>query len=254
MRDMLRRAHDFSIPPMAASGNGSAASLSNWLSPRRIDRAPFRARQRRICIMQMTDCYWEDEERLSLQAHRRAALESRRDTAPTKDRPMPDTAQRGDRVLVQCLRLCERAPNEVPRRHQTLEFTVGSREVIAGLSTGVVGMSPGDVKQLQISVRDGFGAVRRRLIRTVPRQRFPDDMELYIGKRLTATGMKSGRRRRVTVIEVHPNAVIVDSNHPLAGKVLQVEVQLLALDSFSAAHPKPESNANHSRKSTGDAH
>lgn len=63
----------------------------------------------------------------------------------------------------------------------------------------------------------------------------------YIGKRFTSTGLKSGRRRRVKVIGINPDTVIVDANHPLAGRVLDVEVQLLALDSFSSEHGQLQS-------------
>jgi peptidylprolyl isomerase len=149
---------------------------------------------------------------------------------------MKTTAERGDRVRVECLRLCDRAESEMPRRQRTLEFTVGGRGVIAGISRGVVGMSPGDFKQLTIQPRDGFGAVRRRLIRSVPRTRFPADVELHIGKRLTCVGATSGRRRRVKVIGMNPDAVIVDANHPLAGKAFDVEIHLVALDSFCTDH------------------
>lgn len=122
-----------------------------------------------------------------------------------------------------------------------LEFTVGGKGVIAGISRGVVGMALGDVKQLSIPPQEGYGAVRRDLIRTVPRERFRGDVELYIGKRFTSTGLKSGRRRRVKVIGINPDTVIVDANHPLAGRVLDVEVQLLALDSFSSEHGQLQS-------------
>jgi FKBP-type peptidyl-prolyl cis-trans isomerase 2 len=149
---------------------------------------------------------------------------------------MQNTAERGDRVQVQCLRLSRRAETDAPRRHSTLEFTVGSREVIPGISQGVVGMAPGDIKQLVISPQDGFGVVRRELIRTVPRQRFADDIELYVGKCLTSKATKSGRRRRVRVVDLNADTVIIDANHPLAGKVLEVEVQLLALDSYSSEY------------------
>jgi len=125
----------------------------------------------------------------------------------------------------------------MPRRHTALEFTVGGREVIAGISCGVVGMQLGEVRQLSIPVKQAHGAVRRALIRTVPRQRFPDDVELYVGKRLMSTS-KTGRRRAIRVIGISAETIVVDANHPLAGKALDVEVQLLALDSFNSEHGK----------------
>uniref|UniRef100_A0A7C2K074 Peptidyl-prolyl cis-trans isomerase n=1 Tax=Schlesneria paludicola TaxID=360056 RepID=A0A7C2K074_9PLAN len=157
---------------------------------------------------------------------------------------MLHTAQCGDRVQVQCLRLSRSAKSEVPRRLTTLEFTVGGREVIAGISQGVIGMAPGETRRLSIPAKEGFGAVRRALIRTVPRHRFPENVELYIGKCLNSTSTRTGRRRRVKVIGINADAILVDANHPLAGKVLEVEVQLLALDSFTSDHGELSSAAD----------
>jgi FKBP-type peptidyl-prolyl cis-trans isomerase 2 len=56
---------------------------------------------------------------------------------------------------------------------------------------------------------------------------------LYIGKRLAITHGLAGLPQRVRVVEIHPDAVILDGNHPLAGQVVQLEVYLLSLDSSS---------------------
>jgi peptidylprolyl isomerase len=123
-------------------------------------------------------------------------------------------AKVGDRVRVQYLGLLESgAATEKKRGRRVLEFTVGSDEVIPGISKGV----------------EGYGAVRSRLIKEVARQRFPADLDLCVGKRLMSTGVSSGRRRRVRVLQINPHTVVVDGNHPLAGKILEVEIQLVSL-------------------------
>jgi FKBP-type peptidyl-prolyl cis-trans isomerase 2 len=65
----------------------------------------------------------------------------------------------------------------------------------------------------------------------IPRQRFPRTLNLCVGKWLSSRATDSDRRRRVQVVEIKPAAVVVDGNHPLAGKVLEVEVQLVSLHS-----------------------
>jgi FKBP-type peptidyl-prolyl cis-trans isomerase 2 len=83
--------------------------------------------------------------------------------------------------------------------------------------------------------------VRANLIREIPRQRFPKHVVLRVGKRLTAVNVVSGRRRRVRIVEIKPDAVVVDGNHPLAGKVVVFEVGLISLDSSSNANKgKPQ--------------
>jgi peptidylprolyl isomerase len=142
------------------------------------------------------------------------------------------TAKLGDRVKVQYVGLRKDVPG-TGRAHkrQVLEFVVGSTDVIPGVSFGVLGMSEGDQKRLTLQPKDAYGSVQRKLIKEVPRQRFPGHLELHVGQRLTATGVTSRRQRQVEVVEVKSDSVVVDGNHPLAGEVLEVEIQLLSLDS-----------------------
>ena len=146
----------------------------------------------------------------------------------------------GDRVRVQYLGLLnDGTAAEKHRGRKVLEFTVGSKEVIPGISLGVVGMAKGEQKRLTLQPQDAYGAVRRKLIKEIPRQRFSTHLDLRVGKRLTSIGVTSGRRRRVQVVEIKPDTVVVDGNHPLAGKVLEVEVQLVSLHSSSVGTDKP---------------
>jgi peptidylprolyl isomerase len=152
------------------------------------------------------------------------------------------TAKPGDRVRIQYSRLPERAaaPGGT-RRQRTLEFIVGSRDVFPTLSFGVVGMAPGDRKQFTLQPHEAYGDVQPRLIRQIPRQKFPKHLLLHVGKRLTAVHGIAGSRRKVTVVEIQPDMVTVDGNHPLAGKVIELEVSLLTLDSSANAnHSKPQ--------------
>ena len=114
------------------------------------------------------------------------------------------------------------------------EFTVGSREVMAGISRGVVGMVEGERKQMTLQPKDAFGEFRPNLIQEIPRDRFPSELILKVGKQLTTIGVKSRRRRKVTIVELKPTTVIVDGNHPLAGRILEIEFQLLVHDLPSA--------------------
>lgn len=110
---------------------------------------------------------------------------------------------------------------------EVFEFTVGSREVMPGLSRGVVGMVEGERKQMTFSPRDAYGEFRAHLIREIPRSRLPSDVVLKVGKRLTTIGTKTGRRRKVRIVEFTPTMVVVDGNHPLAGQTVEIEFQLL---------------------------
>jgi FKBP-type peptidyl-prolyl cis-trans isomerase 2 len=147
------------------------------------------------------------------------------------------TAQLGDRVRIQYCRLPERAAARGgTRKQKTVEFTAGSREVFPSLSVGVVGMAPGDRKRFTLQPHEAYGNIKPKLIRPIPRAKFPPRMALEVGKRLTAVLGPAGRRRRVTVVEIRPDSVVVDGNHPLAGQVIELEVSLLSLDSSTNAN------------------
>ena len=152
------------------------------------------------------------------------------------------TAQIGDRVRIQYSRLPQRAAARGESKGQkTLEFTVGSNDVSPALGLAVVGMSPGDRRQITLQPKEAYGTVQRKLIRQIPRERFPEHIALKVGKRLTALVATSGRRERVRIVKVNSKSVTLDGNHPLAGKVVKLEVSLLSLDSSSNANKqKPQ--------------
>jgi FKBP-type peptidyl-prolyl cis-trans isomerase 2 len=152
------------------------------------------------------------------------------------------TAKLGDRVQIQYSRLPEHgAATEKSRGRNMFEFTVASSEVIPSLSLAILGMAQGETKRLMLQPPEAYGAVKPELIREVPRQRFPKHLVLRVGKRLTAVQKGSGRRRRVRVVEIKPHSVVLDGNHLLAGKVIELDVRLVSLDSSANAnHRKPQ--------------
>ena len=99
-------------------------------------------------------------------------------------------------------------------------------------------MAPGDRKLLTLQPREAFGPVKPNLIREIPRQRLPQHIALQVGKRLTAFVATSGRRQRVRIVKVNLDSVTVDGNHPLAGQVIELEVNLISLDSSSNANKR----------------
>lgn len=139
-----------------------------------------------------------------------------------------EKAQLGDHVRIEYSGHFQDAKAGVQRlAREVFEFIVGSDEIMPGISKAVVGMAEGERKQLTLQPRDAYGEFRAHLIQEIPRQRLPSDVVLKVGKRLTTVGVKSGRRRKVRIVELTETTVVVDGNHPLAGKTLEIEFQLL---------------------------
>jgi FKBP-type peptidyl-prolyl cis-trans isomerase 2 len=150
-------------------------------------------------------------------------------------------AKVGDRVRVEYTRLRKQTSASQPEP-KVLEFTVGSLDIMPGLSFGVVGMAPGEQKHFTLQPADAYGVVQPGLIKEIPRAQFPKRLILRVGKRLTALAGASGRRRRVRVVEIKPKSVVVDGNHVLAGKVVELDVTLLSVDATASAH-RPTTHA-----------
>lgn len=139
-------------------------------------------------------------------------------------------ARMGDRVRVQYLGLlADGKPATQSRGREVLDFTVGSQSVAPGISQAVVGMAKGEEKRVTLPPAEAFGPVNPRLIKQVPRHRLPEAVELYVGKQLLATGQRSGRKRRVRVVELSPDTALIDGNHRLAGQTLKVELLLVSI-------------------------
>jgi FKBP-type peptidyl-prolyl cis-trans isomerase SlyD len=99
-----------------------------------------------------------------------------------------------------------------------------------------VGMAAGDRKQFKLQPHEAYGEVDPKLIRQIPRAKLPKRLVIEVGKRLTAVRGSARRRRRVTVVEIRPDSITVDGNHPLAGQIVELEVSLLTLDSSGHAN------------------
>lgn len=113
------------------------------------------------------------------------------------------------------------------RAREPLEFTVGSGQVIAGFDDAVTGMSPGDEKTVRIPAEDAYGARRDDLTFTVGREQFPDDLDPEPGQQLQMS--QEGQVAVVTVAEVSGEGVTLDANHPLAGRDLTFDLQLVGI-------------------------
>jgi FKBP-type peptidyl-prolyl cis-trans isomerase 2 len=109
-----------------------------------------------------------------------------------------------------------------------LEFTVGSGQIIPGLDRAIDGMSVGEKKTVEIPASEAYGDRNPDGIQAVPREQVPEHIPLDPGTQLQVqTG--DGRTLPVTVAEVTEEAVVLDANHPLAGKDLTFEVELVEI-------------------------
>ncbi len=89
-------------------------------------------------------------------------------------------------------------------------------------------MEIGDRKSVEIPSERAYGELNPNARQNFPRDKFPDDLSLDIGTRLQLQSA-DGRPVMVTIAEVNEDHVVLDGNHPLAGKDLTFDIELVEI-------------------------
>lgn len=109
-----------------------------------------------------------------------------------------------------------------------LEFTVGDGSVIPGFAAAVVGMSPGEQKTVLIPVDEAYGPHLAELVAVIEWKDIPKGMNPEPGQHLELVHGE-GQTIPVVVVEVTPDQITLDANHPLTGRDLTFDIRLDAL-------------------------
>jgi peptidylprolyl isomerase len=115
------------------------------------------------------------------------------------------------------------------RQKSPLQIELGKSDVIKGVQDAIVGMKPKEQKKVIIPPESGFGKRDDKKIRNVQRAFLPDDIEYVVG-RFVPIPRKNGDVLPAKVMAVSDQYVKLDLNHPLAGKTLECELNLLSID------------------------
>jgi len=111
---------------------------------------------------------------------------------------------------------------------EPIEFVIGSGTVIPGLENGVIGMAVSENKTITIPMEDAYGPIRPEMVLKVPKNMLPQDMEYEVGGQLESR-QPDGRIMYATITDVAEDTVTLDANHPLAGKTLIFEVEIMEI-------------------------
>ncbi len=109
-----------------------------------------------------------------------------------------------------------------------LQFVVGNGQVIKGFDDAVLLMSPGDKKVVEIVVTDAYGEHNEEMVIEYPIDEFPEDMQPAVGMELQMSD-NDGNIFPVVILEVNDETVVLDANHPLAGKDLIFDIELVEI-------------------------
>ena len=136
--------------------------------------------------------------------------------------------KKGDKVkLSYKLKLENGTAFETSETHGPLEFIVGEGQVMGPLDEGVIGMSVGESKVIQIPSDHGYGP--RKEERVFPMAKTKSPVYYEVGKTVTVY-RADGKALSVKIIGENEEAFIIDGNHPLAGHDLTFEVTLISVE------------------------
>ncbi|MBI5025265.1 MAG: peptidylprolyl isomerase [Nitrospirae bacterium] len=111
---------------------------------------------------------------------------------------------------------------------EPLQFKIGENQVIQGFEKGIIGMNPNESKTITIPSDEAYGPYRKEMVLDIPVNQFPPSIQPEIGQQLELR-QPNGQAIIVAVIQASESHVTLDANHPLAGKNLIFDIQLIEI-------------------------
>tara|TARA_Y100001937_G_scaffold20882_1_gene29347 strand:- start:5609 stop:6157 length:549 start_codon:yes stop_codon:yes gene_type:complete len=118
-------------------------------------------------------------------------------------------------------------------RKQPLEFTVGGDQMIAGFNNAIVGMDVGETKTFTLSSEEAYGPRNEEAIQQVPRNAFDPNFDFIVDEIIR--GQTPDGPFVAKILSVRDDTVTLDFNHPLAGRDLTFEVEVVSTEPLMAS-------------------
>jgi len=111
---------------------------------------------------------------------------------------------------------------------EPLEFTLGQGQLISGFEKGLIDMKVNEKKTITIPKEEAYGEINKDLIQEVEKAKLPQDITPEVGMGLVSKS-KEGEEMNLVVIEVKADSIVIDGNHPLAGKDLIFDLAVVEI-------------------------
>ena len=109
-----------------------------------------------------------------------------------------------------------------------IEFEVGAKQLIKGFDDAVVGMAVNEEKSIKVTPEEAYGERREELSTEIPRDKLPKEPEPKVGMALMMNSPE-GQQFPAVRKSVNEEKIIVDLNHPLAGKTLNFKIKIVEI-------------------------
>ncbi|WP_347374995.1 peptidylprolyl isomerase [Aequorivita sp. Q41] len=113
-------------------------------------------------------------------------------------------------------------------QREPLEVKLGEGRLIPGFEKGLVDMKVNEKKTITIPKEEAYGDVQKELFQKIPNDNLPPEIKPEVGMGLVSKN-PDGSERQLRVADVKDDFIIVDANHPLAGKDLIFDLELLEI-------------------------
>tara|TARA_R110002096_G_C14162228_1_gene685043 strand:- start:97 stop:534 length:438 start_codon:yes stop_codon:yes gene_type:complete len=114
-------------------------------------------------------------------------------------------------------------------RGEAMQVEVGSGQLIAGFDAALMGMTVGEVKNIHLGAEDAYGLIHEEAVQEAPKDLFPADFVFKTGEMVQGQ-TPTGQPVMAKIVEEKESTVVLDMNHPLAGKDLNFEIELVNIE------------------------
>ena len=111
---------------------------------------------------------------------------------------------------------------------EPIEFTLGQGQLIPGFEKGLIDMKLNEKKTITVTKEEAYGDVNKDLIQEVKKTELPQDMTPEVGMGLVSKS-PDGQEMNLMVVEVKEESIVIDGNHPLAGKELVFDLEVIEI-------------------------
>ena len=114
-------------------------------------------------------------------------------------------------------------------KEKVFKFRIGSNAVLKSFENALIGMKKGDTKRIRLKPEEAYGLRNEALVVAIPKNTLEGKVKLEPGKHLVFT-TPDGSKAYAEIKEIKGDDVILDLNHPLAGKALNFDVEIVSVE------------------------
>ena len=144
------------------------------------------------------------------------------------------TANNGDEVQVHYTGKLEDGTIFDSSEDEPLSFTIGENRVIPGFEEAVTGMEPGDSKTTEVEPEQAYGEHREDMVMEMDRDQIPGEVDPEVGQQLQLR-LENGQTVPVLITALGDDSVTIDANHPLAGRKLIFDIEVVDVSEGSGS-------------------